>query len=301
MAERDVLECVVNVSEGRRRDVVDAIAGAGGARVLDVHVDADHNRSVVTLGGPAVAVEDAARRLASHAASLLDLRMHDGVHPRFGVVDVVPFVALDETPRERAVEAARAYAAWSAHELGVPVFLYGDADPGARTLPDTRRDAFVRRRPDAGRGQPDPRLGATAVGARPVLVALNCELPTDDVGLARDIARAVRERDGGLPGVRALGFLLGSHSRAQVSMNLVALEHTGVERACDAVREQARLRGSDVDRVELVGLVPAAERARWSHAFRDRSGISEAETIEARLGRAAGAEHSGGPGPAGAA
>jgi glutamate formiminotransferase len=290
-----VLECVVNVSEGRDREVVDTIAGAAGGAVLDVHVDADHNRAVVTLGGEPARLEDAVRRLATRAASLLDLREHGGVHPRFGVVDVVPFVALHGTSRERATDAARAYARWSAETLGVPVFLYGDADPDARTLPDARRDAFTRRAPDVGPAHADPRLGTTAVGARPVLVALNCDLVSDDITLARSIARAVRERDGGLPGVRALGLALASQRRAQVSMNLVDLDRTGVEAACNAVRDLAVAHGSDVARVELVGLVPAAELARRSDRFRASSGISEAQTIEARLARADGAERSGGP------
>ncbi|HEX4778468.1 MAG TPA: glutamate formimidoyltransferase [Acidimicrobiia bacterium] len=296
-----MLECVVNLSEGRNHDIVDAIAGAAGAAVLDVHVDADHNRAVVTLGGEPVAVEDATRRLARRAVSLVDLRVHEGVHPRFGVVDVVPFVALHDTPSERATHAARAYARWSADTLGVPVFLYGDADPRGRTLPDARRDAFTRRAPDVGPVRADPRRGATAVGARPVLVALNCDLANDDVALARTIAGAVRERDGGLPGVRALGLALTSRGCAQVSMNLVDLDRTGVEAACRAVRELAVAHGSDVARVELVGLVPAAEVARWSDEFRAWSAISDGQTIEARLARAGDAERSGGPAAAGGA
>ncbi|HZP28285.1 MAG TPA: glutamate formiminotransferase, partial [Acidimicrobiia bacterium] len=169
-----MLECVVNVSEGRRRDVVDTIAAAAGPALLDVHVDGDHNRSVMTLGGAPAAVEDAARRLAQRAAGLVDLRAHEGVHPRLGVIDVVPFVALDDTARARAVDAAIAYAHWSADVLGVPVFLYGEADKDGRTLPEARRDAFLRREPDVGPRVAHARLGATAVGARPVLLALNC-------------------------------------------------------------------------------------------------------------------------------
>jgi glutamate formiminotransferase len=290
-----VLECVINVSEGRRAEILDALAGAAGATVLDVHADVDHNRAVFTLGGDPTDVERAARALALEAAEQLDLRQHDGIHPRLGFVDVVPFVALPPARAAMAREAAAGYAHWSADTLGVPVFLYDDADPRHRTLPDARRDAFVRRAPDAGPAAPHPRLGATAVGARAPLVAVNCELDRDDLGLAKRIASAVRERDGGLVGVRALGFPLASRQVAQVSMNLIALERTGLETACVAVRNHARAGGGDVTKVELVGLLPATELERCSEEFREWSGISATSTIEARV---AGAARNDGPGAA---
>jgi glutamate formiminotransferase / 5-formyltetrahydrofolate cyclo-ligase len=282
-----VLECVINVSEGQRPEVLDALARAAGTTLLDVHADADHHRAVFTLGGDSEALEAAARRLAREATSRLDLRDHEGVHPKLGIVDVVPFVALGSTPRSAAREAAVRYARWSAQDLRVPVFLYDEADPQHRTLPETRRDAFVRREPDVGQATPDPRLGATAVGARPPLVAVNCEIDRDDVELARRIARAVRERDGGEPGVRALGLALTSRRRAQVSMNLVALERTGVQAACEAVRRHARAAGADIVRVELVGLLPAAELERCDDEFLAWSRISPSSTIEARVAAAA--------------
>jgi glutamate formiminotransferase len=280
-----VLECVANVSEGRNRVVLDALVHACGPSLLDLHTDADHHRSVFTLAGPdATGAAEAARALARRAIGLVDLRLHDGVHPRFGVVDVVPFVALDE-PAGNAVDAAQEFAEWIATDLGVPVFLYGDADAARRSLPDTRRDAFVRRDPDLGPASPRPRTGAVAVGARPPLVAVNCRLDRDDVALAREIARRVRERDGGLPGVRALGFRLDSVGVAQVSMNVTALEATGVEAACGAVRRLAGEAGAAVTGVELVGLVPAAEHQRWSREFRSWSGLGPEVTIEAGLAR----------------
>ena len=278
-----MLECVVNVSEGRRLDVVDAIGSACGASLLDVHCDPDHNRSVFTLAGPGERdAEDAACALARAAAESLDLSRHEGVHPRLGAIDVVPFVALSGDSH-LAVDAARAFAIWFADELGVPAFLYGDADPHHRALPDVRRDAFTRRPPDHGPAESHPRLGAVAVGARPPLVAVNCNLDTDDLALAREIAAQVRERDGGLPGVRALGFGLASRSRAQVSMNVTRLEACGVERACTAVRRLAYEGGADVEAVELVGLVPAAELERCSPEFLTWSGLGPDQTIEARL------------------
>ncbi len=276
-----MLECVPNVSEGRDDARLDALSAACGSALLDRHVDRDHHRAVFTLAG--ADVEEEARALARAVASQVDLRTHAGAHPRLGALDVVPFIALGDAPPAGAVAAAREFATWVADALEVPVFLYDAADPQARTLPNARRDAFVRRAPDAGPAAPHPALGAVAVGARPPLVAVNCELAVDDVTLARRIATAVRERDGGLPGVRALGLHLERAGHAQVSMNLVALERTGVEQACTAVRVRARAAGNDVARVELVGLLPAAELARCDPAFLDWAGLGPDQTIEARL------------------
>lgn len=278
-----MLECVPNVSEGRDPAVLDALAGACGAALLDRHVDADHHRSVFTLAGPGARDAEAAVRHLAHAvAERLDLRDHTGVHPRLGALDVVPFVALDE-PIDEAMAAAGSFAGWIAETLGVPVFRYDAADPAGRTLPEVRRDAFVRRPPDEGPPQPHPRLGAVAVGARHPLVAVNCWLDAADLPLARAVAAAVRERDGGLPGVRALGLALPSHGVSQVSMNLVDLGRTGLEQACTAVRDRVEASGGQVTRVELVGLVPAAELERCSQEFRGWAGIGPDVTIEARL------------------
>lgn len=271
-----MLECVANLSEGRRRDLIDALAGACGPSLLDVHADPDHHRSVFTLAGPGERdCEPAIRALAAVAAERLDLRQHTGVHPRTGVLDVVPFVALEPTARAVAIDAAKRLAEWLPSTLGIPALLYGEAHPEGRSLPETRR---VARDVEC-----DPRLGATAIGARPPLVAVNCELDRDDVALARRIAGAVRARDGGLPGVRALGFELGSRGSAQVSMNVTRLDQTSLERACTHVRELAREAGADVARVELVGLMPAAELERCSAEFVAWSGLGPDQTIEARL------------------
>jgi glutamate formiminotransferase len=284
-----VFECVVNISEGRRPDVVEAVAAAAGPALIDVHTDPDHHRSVFTLAGSAPEVTGAARALAGVAVGRIDVSTHAGVHPRLGAVDVVPFVPLDGRGSDALAAVggiARAWGEAAAGELGVPVFLYGAADPEGRSLPDVRREAFRERRPDFGPEEPHPTAGAMAVGARPILVALNCELaPGGDVAVARAVARTVRERDGGLPGVRALGFALASKGRAQVSMNLVDLAATGVEAAVAAVRREAGRNGSDVAAVELVGLLPAAELERCSPEFREWSGLGPGSTIEARLRR----------------
>jgi glutamate formiminotransferase len=294
-----VLECVVNISEGRRAPVVAAVAAACGPSLLDVHTDPDHHRSVFTLAGPAGQVTDAALALARTALELIDLSVHAGVHPRLGAVDVVPFVPLGDPGANglaAAGDVARAWARRASEELGVPTFLYGAADPRGRSLPDVRRRAFEGSGPDFGPPEPHPTAGAIAVGARPILVALNCELEAGHAGggdadldadltVARAVARAVRERDGGLPGVRALGFALASKGRAQVSMNLVDLQATGVEAACEAVRRAADGHRRSVTAVELVGLLPAAELERCSGGFLAWSGLSPDLTIEARLER----------------
>jgi len=276
-----VLEAVVNVSEGRDRHRIDAIGAAAGTALLDVHSDVDHHRSVFTVAARESArTEAATRRLAEVAMEDLDLREHAGVHPRLGVVDVVPFVALPPTPPDVAVAAAHAFGDWLARVHHVPVFFYGAAAADDRQLPTVRRDAFRVLPPDRGPATPDPRLGASAVGARPPLVAVNVELATADVEVAARIARETRERDGGLCGVRALGLGLESRGTVQVSMNLVDLDTTGVERACTEVRDRARVWDTHVVGVELVGLVPAAEAARWSPGFRVWSGLDEARTVE---------------------
>jgi glutamate formiminotransferase / 5-formyltetrahydrofolate cyclo-ligase len=281
---------VVNISEGRRPDVVAAVAAACGPALLDVHTDPDHHRSVLTLAGSADEVAEAALALTRRAVERIDLSVHAGVHPRLGAVDVVPFVPLAPDGIDRAAAVARSWAERAATELGIPVFLYGDADPAGRSLPDLRRTAFRERRPDFGPSVPHPTAGGVAVAARPFLVAVNCELDggpatglAADLAAARAVARAVRERDGGLPGVRALGFILASKSRAQVSMNLVDLPATGVETACEAVRREAERHGRSVTAVELVGLLPADELARCSREFLTWARLTPDRTIEGRL------------------
>ncbi len=269
-------------------NVLRALAVSCGDALLDVHADGDHHRSVFTLAGPdARGAVAGARALASAVADRVSIAQHEGEHPRFGALDVVPFVALGGTTAERTQAAgeARAFGEWWASAHGVPVFLYDDADEQGRDLPHARTHAFRSRRPDFGPAAPHPELGATAVGARKPLVACNCVLATPDVTVARQIARRMRERDGGLPGVRALGFFLPEAQRAQVSMNLVELDRTGVQDACLHVRELARACGTDVAVVELVGLVPRRELDRCTDDFLAWSGIDADATIEARVGR----------------
>ncbi|MBI4576989.1 MAG: glutamate formimidoyltransferase, partial [Planctomycetes bacterium] len=238
-----MLECVPNFSEGRRPEVVARIeaaaAAAAGVRVLDRHVDPDHHRAVLTLAGEPAALVDGAVRAVAAAVEAIDLGSHQGAHPRIGAADVVPFVPLAGSTLADAVEAARAAGRRIGEELGVPVFLYGEAAarPDRRALPDIRRGGLEALRgrpalePEFGPGRLHPTAGACCVGARGPLVAFNLELSTDDEELARRIARRVRESDGGLPGVRALGLRLASRGVAQVSLNLVDPGVTGLAEA----------------------------------------------------------------------
>ncbi len=269
-------------------DVLAAIAQACGPALVDVHADGDHHRSVFTLAGPGP--RDAvggARLLAAAIAERCSIVEHEGEHPRFGALDVVPFVALggSEAEREQAASVARDFAEWWAREFAVPVFLYDEADPEHRDLPNARSTSFRSRPPDFGPHAPNPRLGATAVGARAPLVACNCVLVSRDISIARRIAREMRERSGGLRGVRALGFALPATGRVQVSMNLVALEQTGVQDACLHVRELARGYGTDVANVELVGLIPGRDLDRCTDDFLSWSGLDAESTIEVRVGK----------------
>lgn len=261
-----MLECVVNISEGRDVAVIEAIAEAAGADLLDIHRDPDHHRSVLTLVG-----EEAPRAITRAAIAAIDLRAHAGVHPRIGAVDVVPFVPLEGSTMADALAARDAFAAWAAAELEVPCFGYGPE----RSLPDVRRGAFTALAPDTGPPRPHPTAGAIAVGARPVLVAYNVWLAEPDLAAARAAAAAVRG-----PHLRALGLPVGD--RVQVSMNLIAPDIVGPATAADLVAEHVALAGG-----ELVGLLPAAvlhavAPERW--AFLD---LREDATIEARLRRRA--------------
>ncbi len=275
-----MLECVVNVSEGRDPAVVGAIAVAGGQSLLDVHSDPDHNRSVLTLAGPAPALEDAVRAVARATLELVDVRRHEGVHPRLGALDVVPFVPVDAggsparpgddlTP---ALEARDRFAAWAGQELSLPCFCYG---PG-RSLPEVRRGAFGALAPDTGPPARHPSAGACAVGARSALVAYNVWLTTPDLAVARAVATAIRG-----PAVRALGLAVGGV--AQVSCNLVDPFAFGPAQTYDAVRRLAEEAGTGVARAELVGLAPAAVVGAVPATRRRALDLDPDRTVEARL------------------
>lgn len=263
-----LLEAVPNVSEGRDPEIVAAIAAAyerGGARVLDTHTDADHNRSVHTLVGGEDVLVDALVAGIGAATELIDLRTHEGIHPRVGAADVVPLVPLAREDLPRARAAACAVAERVGAVLGLPVFLYGEVGEG-------RRPAFFRRggpgelqrRVDAGELRPafgpdrlDPRAGAVLVGARAPLVAFNVVLDTADARVAGEVAAAVRASGGGMPGLQAIGLLLASSGRAQVSTNVIDVEVAPLHAVVRRIRHEAERRGAHVVEGELVGLLPA--------------------------------------------
>lgn len=257
-----MLECVINVSEGTQLATVDVIARNAGDHLLDLHTDRDHNRSVLTLVG-----EAAARAVTTAAVLALDVTHHRGVHPRLGAVDVVPFVPLGAATLDEAVVARDRFAGWLAAELGVPCFLYGPE----RSLPEVRRRAFVDLAPDVGPPEPHPTAGATAVGARPVLVAYNLWLADGDLERAERIARELRSDR-----VRALALPVGR--TVQVSLNLVAPDAFGPADAYDAVAARAA-----VARAELVGLVPQSVLDRTPVGRWAELDLSADRAIEARL------------------
>lgn len=267
----NLIECVPNFSEGRDIDVVhairDRIAAVPGVSILHVTADASHNRSVITFVAPAHAMADAAFAAIRAARDRIDLSHHTGVHPRIGAADVVPFIPLDGATMEDCVAIARTVGERVGRELEIPVYLYERAatTPLRRNLADVRRGGFdglqeaittdPLRAPDFGPARMHPTFGAVAIGARPFLVAFNVYIGgIDRMPIAREVARAVRESNGGLPCVKALALEVGG--QAQVSMNLVDMDRTPLSVAFDAVEREAHARGAEVTWSEIIGLVP---------------------------------------------
>jgi glutamate formiminotransferase len=287
------LESVPNFSEGRDRAVVASIGTelARFARLLDVHTDADHNRSVFTIVGDEASIVDALLAGVAVAQSRIDLRAHAGVHPRIGAADVVPVVAVRREDAELARETARVAAQRIGDELGLPVFLYGEVGEG-------RGPAFFRRggpeelqrridagevTPDFGPAKLDPAAGGVIVGARRPLIAFNVNLVHADVEAARAIARTVRERDGGFPGVRALGLDLPQAGHAQISMNVEDWEASALHDIVAAIEREAEVRGVELAGAELVGLMPAGAAVAAAGALLRISGFDASHVLELRL------------------
>lgn len=269
-----LLEFVPNFSEGKDRAKVDALVAAmtavPGVKCLGAELDPNHHRSVVTLAGPAAAIADAAFRGAQAAMAKIDLRTHKGEHKRMGAMDVCPFVPLAGATMADAVATAKQVGARIGKELGLPVFLYAEAASreSRRVLGNFRNKEFEGLQalvgrdpeytPDFGPAKLHPTAGAVAVGARKFLIAYNVNLATKDVQVAKDIAKAVREKDGGFKKVQAMGFFLDDKQLAQVSMNLLDYEVTSIRTVFDKVKEMAAARSVQVAESELVGLAPAA-------------------------------------------
>jgi glutamate formiminotransferase len=286
------LESVPNFSEGRDRATIDAIGAALGARarLLDVHADPDHNRSVFTLVGSDGELIEALLAGIACARERIDLRKHQGAHPRIGAADVVPLVPLVPGDMGRAREAALALAERVGSELGLPVFLYGELAPG-------RGPAFFRRggaeelarrmeagelSADFGPGRLDDRAGGVLVGARRPLIAFNVNL-RGSLEAAREVAARVRERDGGFRGVRALGLELPTAGLVQVSMNVEDYEAVALHEILDRIRQEAAARGAEVVGSELVGLMPAGAALEAAGAMLDIDGFDASRVLELRL------------------
>ena len=290
-----LFEAVPNFSEGKDTTkisrITEAVRAVPGISILGLHSDADHNRSVLTFAGDEDSMLSGAVALAKACAAELDLASQSGEHPRMGVLDVLPFVPLEGATMDDAVRLARR-AGETLGTLGFPVFLYGSAAAAShrRALPDVRRggyDGLASRledplwKPDYGPETLDPHMGAVAVGARPFLVAFNAYLDTDDVGVAREVARRVRESGGGLPAVRALGFGVGG--KAQVSMNLTDLRQTTIPVALTAVRRAADDLGASVESTELVGLAPLEAVLQTARHYLGLRELDAHHVLEMRL------------------
>src|SRR5215470_910193 len=258
-----LIECVPNFSEGRNADHVKLIAAAitaiKPACVLDTHIDPDHNRSVITFVAPPETVVAAAVNAVRRAAELIDMRTHQGEHPRLGATDVLPFIPVRGVTMDDCVRAAHEAGTIIARDLSIPVYFYERAAlrPERVNLEDVRRGATdPAYAPDLGATRRHESAGAIVVGARPFLIAFNVILRSDDIAIARQIARTIRARNGGLPFVKALGFHLHTRGLVQVSMNLVNYEVTGMSAAYAAIQHEADLLGVEIDSTEIVGLVP---------------------------------------------
>ena len=298
-----VIECVPNVSEGRRLELVEALAGdvraVPGLALLDCSSDPSHNRSVFTMAGQGASIQSAVLALVGRAVAAIDLRTHQGAHPRIGAVDVVPLVPLAGATMAECVALAGTIGRAIAETFQVPVFLYEQAatQPARVNLANIRRGGFEGLRdkmtrpewaPDFGPRTPHPTAGATVVGARRPLIAFNVNLATDCLDTARRIAAAVRESSGGLPFVKALGLPLEHRGIVQVSMNLTNFEATPIQAAFDRVALEADKLGVGIFDSELVGLIPRAALAGTSATHLCLRHFSERQILEVQIGDAIG-------------
>ena len=294
-----LVECIPNFSEGRRpetvRSIADAIAEVKPACVLDTHIDPDHNRSVITFVAPPETIVSAAVEAVRRASELIDMRTHSGEHPRLGATDVLPFVPLDGVSMDDCVRLAHEAGTIIARDLSIPVYYYERAAlrPDRVNLEDVRRGALEllreqittnpERAPDAGPAQVHDSAGAIAVGARPFLIAFNVILRSSDIALARQIARTIRARNGGLPFVKALGFQLQTRGLVQVSMNLINYEVTGMAAVYNAVQREANRIGVEIESAELVGLIPQNALDRNAPYFTKLENFSESKILEHQI------------------
>ncbi len=295
----ELVECVPNFSEGRRAEVVDAITAAiasvHGVRLLDREMDANHNRCVITFVGDRTSVAEGAMAGARKAVELIDMNHHHGEHPRIGALDVLPFVPVSGVTMDDCVVLARSVGQRIAQELGLPVYLYEAAAtrPDRRDLPNVRRGEYEGlkaeietnpdRKPDFGPARMHPTAGATVVGARPLLVAWNVNLATRDVSVAKRIAKAIRESDGGLPAVRAKGFELADRGLVQVSMNLIDYHRTSPLRVFEEIQRLAAAENVAIVESEVIGLVPLEPLLEAATAHFKLANFHRSQILETRL------------------
>jgi glutamate formiminotransferase len=297
-----IIECIPNVSEGRRPEVVERLARAirsvPGVRLLDVSSDASHNRSVFTMAGDAAPVAAAVLALFERAIADIDLRTHKGEHPRLGAVDVVPFVPIEGATMEDCVALAKRVAEEVATRFSVPVYLYEDAsgNPARKNLEDIRRGEFEGLAtkmqadgwaPDFGPRTPHPSAGASVIGARMPLIAYNINLNTNRLDVAKKIAAAIRHSSGGYRYVKAAGFELKDRGIVQVSMNLTNFEKTPIFRVFETVKREAERYGVAILESEIVGLVPAAALHGAAEFYLQIAGFKADQVLENKLRDAA--------------
>src|SRR4051812_43792061 len=293
-----LIECVPNVSDGRRPEIIDGMAAAiralSGVRLLDHSSDPSHNRSVLTLAGDAEGVERAVLALFEHAIAGIDLRRHTGEHPRLGAVDVVPFVPIEGVTMADCVALAKRVAAAVADRFRLPVYLYEEAssNPARKNLEDIRRGEFEGLAakmatpgwaPDFGPATPHPSAGATVIGARMPLIAYNINLATSRLDVAKKIAAAIRHSSGGYRFVKAMGIPLADRGIVQVSMNLTNHEKTPIFRVFEIVKREAARYGVPVLESEVVGLVPSAALVSAAEWYLQLSGFTGDQVLEQRL------------------
>jgi glutamate formiminotransferase / 5-formyltetrahydrofolate cyclo-ligase len=292
-----IIECVPNVSEGRRPDVVAALVDAvrrTGVRVLDHSSDASHNRSVLTLAGDAPSLEAGVLALFAAAVDAIDLRKQQGEHPRIGAVDVVPFIPIDGVTMSDCIALAKDVGRAVAGQFAVPVFLYEEAtdNPARKNLEDIRRGQFEglatkmtqpEWAPDFGPAAPHPSAGASVIGARMPLIAYNINLNTDRLEVAKKIASAIRQSSGGLRYVKAMGVKLDDRNLAQVSINLTNFEKTPIFRVFEMVKREAARHGVSILESEIVGLVPAAALVSAAEFYLQLERFTDAQILENKL------------------
>jgi len=284
-----MLECVPNFSEGSNegtvRAIADAIAGTPGVLLLGAESDSDHNRSVITFAGSPDAVVEGAVRGAGKAAQLIDLSAHQGVHPRVGAADVIPFVPLDGSSMDDAVIAAHRAGEEIWRRFQIPVYFYEHAarSPGRRRLEKVRKRGFDGAPPDIGNLAAHPKAGASVVGARGLLIAYNVLLATRDAAIAQAIARRIRASSGGFQDVKAMGIYLASRDCAQVSMNLTNFAETPLNQVYETIAAAAREHGTEATAGEIIGFIPRRAYEMAPEFFRHAENFSESRILETRI------------------